>query len=331
LSDKKPSSANSRRKTTERTSAKASKPSSKTTVRKTQRKNGGAFGVLLIVLVLFFAFGTYLESGAADTIEAKAASAAPTDIMEVSFIDVGQGASTLIKIGDKSMLIDGGEVSEGDTVCNFLDEKGIKKLDYIIATHPHSDHIGGLPDVIKTFGASELIMSVITGDLTPTTRVYENLLDAADGAKISVTAAEAGEQFTLGEASFVVLSPPENADFGDLNDYSAVIMLYFGNTRWLFTGDAEKAAEAYLTKSGINLSADVLSVGHHGSDTSSTADFLSEAAPQIAVISCGKDNEYGHPNEETLKRLGDYTDRIYRTDMDGTVTLKTDGVKIAAE
>jgi competence protein ComEC len=249
--------------------------------------------------------------------------------MEVSFIDVGQGSSALITVGERAMLIDGGE--DGDAVCNFLDSKGIGKLDFIIATHPHSDHIGGLPDVIKTFGAKELIMPVITGDLTPTTRVYENLLAAADENDVTVTAAKAGGQFQLGEASFTILSPPKNAEFKDLNDYSAVTMLYFGSTRWLFTGDAEKAAEEYLTDSGINLSADVLAVGHHGSDTSSTADFLAEAAPQIAVISCGKDNEYGHPDDTVLKRLGVYTDRIYRTDTDGTVTLKTNGEKIAAE
>jgi competence protein ComEC len=304
--------------------------SRKTAPKKPPRKLGGV-AILIIVIAAFFGFGSYLErqSEAAADVVAKGAATAAADVMEVDFIDVGQGDSTLITDGTHAILIDAGETDYADTVASFIEDKGIKKLDLVIATHPHSDHLGGLPGVLKKIPAGEIMIPKIPDDKTPTTKIYENFLDTADAQNIPLRETFAGDSFDVGDIHFDVLSPEKNADYNDLNDYSTVLMLTYGDTRWLFTGDAEKPAENDILESGVNLSADVLSVGHHGSANSSTADFLVEIAPQIAVISCGKDNEYGHPTDEALTRLGEYTERILRTDISGTITLKTNGETIS--
>jgi competence protein ComEC len=313
-----------------------SAPSSrtKTASRKNAPKKPGkvnGVAVLIIIIAVFFGFGTYLErqSEAAEGVTAKAAATANSGVLEVSFIDVGQGDSTLITDGAHSILIDAGEVEYADTVIEFIESKGIKKLDLVIATHPHSDHLGGLPEVLEKIKTDEIIIPKIPDDKTPTTKIYETFLDTADAQNITLRETFAGDSFEIGDIHFTVLSPKTDADYDDLNDYSTVVLIAYGDTRWLFTGDAEKPAEKDLLASGVNLSADVLSVGHHGSGNSSTVDFLEAVEPQIAVISCGRDNEYGHPSAEALSRLALYTDRIYRTDKDGTITLITNGETIA--
>jgi competence protein ComEC len=308
----------------------ARKAASRKAAPKKQPRSLSGVAVLIIVIAAFFGFGSYLErqSEAAADVVAKAAANVGASVMEVNFIDVGQGDSTLITDGTHSILIDAGETEYADTVASFIENKGIKKLDLVIATHPHSDHLGGLPGVLLKIPADEIIIPKIPDDKTPTTKIYETFLDTADTGDIPLRETFAGDSFDVGDIHFDVLSPEKNADYDDLNDYSTVIMLTYGDTRWLFTGDAEKPAEKDLLGSGVNLSADVLSVGHHGSANSSTADFLAEIEPQIAVISCGRDNDYGHPTDEALTRLGLYTERIYRTDISGTITLKTNGETI---
>jgi competence protein ComEC len=327
LANKKPSQGgkNTPRKTTTRKSAPR---------KNTASKQGGVnlFAVVFILVALFGGFGIYLENNSAKTadVTAKAAvSPVSSGVMEVDFIDVGQGASALITNGEFAVLIDGAEAEYSETITAFIKEKDIEKLDFIFATHPHSDHIGGLPDIIDTFSVGEIVMPKIPDDDTPTTKIYENFLDAAYRNDAVLTETKAGDIFQIGQMSFTVLSPEDGESYSDLNDYSTVLMLSYGDTRWLFTGDAEKPVEKALVESGANLSADVLAVGHHGSANSSTADFLAEVSPQIAVISCGKGNDYGHPTDEALSRLGDYTDRIYRTDISGTIIFKTDGETIA--
>jgi beta-lactamase superfamily II metal-dependent hydrolase len=253
---------------------------------------------------------------------------ASADGLSVYFLDVGQGDSELIVADGRAMLIDAGEPQYGDTVVSDIQKLGITKLDYIIATHPHSDHIGGLPDVMKNFDVDKIIAPKLPDKQVPTTTVYKNFIDEAKKKGYKLTQAKAGDVYDLGDAVFTILSPDPGATYDDLNDYSVVIRLVYGKTSWLFTGDAEKPAENAILKSGRTVSADILKVGHHGSANSSTADFLKAVKPQAAVIEVGAGNTYGLPTDAALKRIKVYTSKIYRTDEDGIVVFTSDGQKI---
>lgn len=245
----------------------------------------------------------------------------------VYFLDVGQGDSELIVSGDTAVLIDAGEAEYGKTVVKNIKALGIEKLDYIIATHPHADHIGGLAKVIESFDVGKIIAPRVSDELTPTTSVYEDFLDAVRAKGMKLTAAKAGNTYALDGAELEILAPLSD-DYDDLNDFSVVCRVTKGDVSFLFTGDASKASEADMTASGIDLYADVLKVGHHGSKTASTNGFLAEVTPSVCVISCGSGNDYGHPTQAALSRLESYTKNIYRTDLNGTVSIFTEGEKL---
>jgi competence protein ComEC len=289
----------------------------------------GKLSLPLIIILLLIAVG--LTVSTIYELRDEGTEVAENEPISVSFekftvhiIDVGQGDSELIVYGEKAMLIDAGEAEYGETVVSYLHNLGITKLEYIIATHPHSDHIGGLTEVIENFEVGKIITPKLPEDMTPTTKVYERFIDAVAAKGYKLTAAAAGDKFTFGDAEFTVLSPDKNADFSDLNDYSVVIRLVYKNSRWLFTGDAEKPAEDAMLLSGADLSADILKVGHHGSGNSSTEEFLAAVKPKWAVIEVGAGNSYNHPTDEALTRIEEYA-RIFRTDNDGTVVFETDG------
>jgi competence protein ComEC len=247
-----------------------------------------------------------------------------TDRIEVHFIDVGQGDSIFIETGRDSMLIDAGENNQGDTVLNYLKDQGVEKLDYIIGTHPHSDHIGGLDTVIRALPVETVIMP----NVTHTTKTFEDVLNAMEEKGLKITEPAVGDRYTLGLASFQILAP-NSASYEDLNNYSVGIKLTFGDTSFLLAGDAEKLSEDEMLKNGIDLSADVLKLGHHGSAYSSGSNFLDVVNPKYAVISVGKDNEYGHPHEETLQAMKDRGIKVYRTDLSGTIVFTSDGHNIS--
>ncbi len=243
----------------------------------------------------------------------------------VEFLDVEQGDSALIHLPNgETMLIDAGERDQGEHVVATLQEQGITRLDYVIGTHPHTDHIGGLQEVIESFDIGEIYMP----KKLHTTKTFENLLLAIRDKGLSVTSAKAGTTVLEDEGLFATFVAPQDTDYEELNDYSAVLRLTFGETSFLFTGDAEAVSEHEMLNSGQSLSADVLKVGHHGSTTSNTVAFLKAVSPTHAVISCGADNDYGHPHKQILKRLSALKATVWRTDEQGKITVTSDGTTL---
>ena len=245
----------------------------------------------------------------------------------VHMIDVGQGDSILIQTKEKAVLIDAGERDQGQTVCDYLKSAGVNKLDLVIATHPHSDHIGGLADVLTQIRTEEILMPELSDEMVPTTSSFQRLLTAVEKEDVRAVAAEPGLVYDLGGGvSLTVLAPVK--DYDNLNNYSVVCRLDCGQTSFLFTGDAEKQVEQDLLDAGANLQADVLKAGHHGSSTSSCDAFLDAVRPKIAAISCGQNNDYGHPHKEVMASFSQRGITVCRTDLQGTVIFSTDGTDI---
>lgn len=245
----------------------------------------------------------------------------------VYFFDVGQGDSELIISGESAVLIDAGEAEYGSTVVKNIKALGIERLDYVIATHPHADHIGGLAAVIESFEIGKIIAPRVSDEIVPSTAVYEGFLEAVSSKGKKLTAAKAGNKYELDGAVLEILAPVSD-NYSDLNDFSVVCRVTKGNISFMFTGDASEPSESDMVSSGVDLHADVLKVGHHGSKTASSENFLAEVSPSACIISCGKDNSYGHPTQEALSRLECYTENIYRTDLCGNVTVFTEGEKL---
>lgn len=240
---------------------------------------------------------------------------------EVHFIDVGQADCSLIICDGESLLIDGGNVGDSGLVAAYLVNVGIEELDYVICTHAHEDHVGGLGDVLSEFSVTESVFAPETG---ADTKCYKDFLTAVEAQELEITVPEAGTEIALG-SSTVTFIAPITEDYNDINDTSIVTKITYGETSFLFTGDAEREAEQDILEKGAEISADVLKVGHHGSENSTTYPFLREIMPQIAVISVGENNSYGHPTEEALSRLRDADVTVYRTDLQGHIIIKSDG------
>jgi beta-lactamase superfamily II metal-dependent hydrolase len=283
-------------------------------------KNKLFVNILLPAFLLFGISYLIMENEGANK---EAVFDAPT--MQAHFIDVGQGDSCLVKLPDgKRVLIDAGDTAAAEDVIRHIRGEGVKKIDYVIATHPHADHIGALSQVIKTFEIGSIYMP----KASHTTRAFESLLVAISDKGLKVNTAKAGVLlFDEGDISAGFLAPVGD-DYENLNNFSAVLKITYGNVSFLFTGDAEALSEKEMIDSGQNLRSTVLKVGHHGSNTSSTTEFLKAVSPKVAVISCGEGNSYGHPSEKVLKRLQASGIEIYRTDQMGTIKIYSDGEKI---
>ena len=241
----------------------------------------------------------------------------------VYFFDVGQGDSSLVMFGNTTILIDAGEVDMGDRVVADLRRLNVTKIDLLVASHPHSDHIGGMQKVLDTFPVGQ----VLDSGMPHPSPLYEHFLQSVDQKHIPYRIAAQGQTIDLDPAlRILVLSPPEKHFGDDLNTNSIVLRISYGTFDVLFTGDAGGEAEDAMEKSGYPLDAEVLKVGHHGSMYSTAKTFLDRVHPDIAVISVGSDNPYGHPHRQTLETLAAGGVKIYRTDRDGTVRVQSDGI-----
>lgn len=270
-----------------------------------QRKGGSAaqnkrtkiiVTAVVIAVALLITFAPYMNllfdiptwgdllSGNEQTIQSGDALSQP---FTVHVIDVGQGDSILVKSGDHAMLIDAGERGNDQTILDYLKANSVEKLDYIVATHPHSDHIGSMPKVIEGIKVDNIIMPKLPNSLVPTTSIYQKLIKAIKASGAKVISAKAGDTYTL--------------------------------------GDAEEKSEKKILANGADIKADVLKLGHHGSSTSTSEEFLKVVSPSLALISCGKDNDYGHPHKETIEKLEKYNIPYERTDIKGTIVVGSDG------
>ena len=233
---------------------------------------------------------------------------------------VGQADSILIRDKDKNMLVDAGNNEDGELLVNYFKSLGIEKFDYVIGTHPHEDHIGGMDDIINNFEIGAYYMP----DAITTTATFESVLDALQNKNLTFDVPEENEVISLTDATIKFLYSGQNTS--DLNNTSIVFKLTYGNKKILFTGDATSSTEKKLLDK--DLKSDVLKIGHHGSQYSSTEAFLDAVNPNYAIISVGKNNTYKHPRQETLDKLNERNIKTYRTDEDGTIILSTDGNEI---
>ena len=269
-------------------------------------------------LFSFFLICALLLVGCAS--KAPAVTTVPTDSeLEVHFLDVGQADCALLSYGDTDILIDGGNVEDSSYIVSYLQKQGVEQLDLVVCSHAHEDHVGGLAGVLAVFPTAE-IWSPTT---TYSSKCFDDFLHYADQQGLIIQIPSPGKTASYGNLALTVLGPVES--YADTNNTSLVIKATFGSRSILFTGDMETDAEADLLDSGANVKADVLKVGHHGSDTSSGYRFLYEVDPQYGVISVGEGNSYGHPHEEPLSRLHDAGVALYRTDLLGAILLRSNG------
>lgn len=285
--------------------------------------------ILFVLLILAAIAGCYEQPAPTTTPPTSAPAATPAPLpstpaptkgeLRVHFIDVGQGDSILIDLGETEVLIDGGEKSPG--VVPYLEEYVDGPLEVMIATHPHADHIGGLIAVLDTFQVEQIWHN---GD-TSTSKTYTEFMSAVQSEEAQVHIGRRGDNISAGELTFTILNPTTLA--GTTNNNSIVASLSYGNVDFLFTGDAEQEAEAaMLIASDIPVpEVEILKVGHHGSRTASSKDFLAATSPEVAVYMAGKGNSYGHPHQETLDALTQIGAKIYGTDVNGTIIVTTDG------
>lgn len=243
----------------------------------------------------------------------------------ISYMDVGQGDAAYIKVNGNDILIDAGPRSNSKELLEQLKAKNIDDFELVIATHPHEDHIGGMVDVFKEYE----VKTFYSPKITHTTKTYENLVKAVKDEGLKTKELKGGMVIDLGEGAKFEVFTPQKSEYEELNDYSPIMKLSFGDTSYLFTGDAEKLAEEEaLAKYKTSLDSDVIKFGHHGSSSSSSNAFIEAVSPKYGIISCAKDNKYGHPHRETLDIIKKYNIKTFRTDTDGEIILTSDGKSI---
>ena len=294
---------------------------------KKRRKNintKAVTGIIVLIIAVLSVLGSrffgdfkdiYYEAGLRNTEQSN------PDKMYVSLIDVGQGNCTLLRCGGKTILVDSGEVGAAQTVIGYIKNLNIDTLDCVLVTHPHSDHMGAMTKLLYEFKIKDFIMPEIPEKIIPTSRIYEKFLTAVSDNAENVIAAEPGETFSYGEMTVEIFAPLH--DYDDLNDMSAVTRVSYGDTSVMFMGDASATVEKDLLQKNVDYSATILNVGHHGSKTSSSEKWLKAVNPKYAVICCGLNNDYGHPNRAVTKRFESMGIEYFRTDLLGTIVFES--------
>ncbi len=272
----------------------------------------------LIAAIMIVLYGIYLLFGGADEAETRATVSENPDF-SIIFIDVGQADAALLRCEGETMLIDGGNVADSSTIYTVLEKNGVTHLDYVICTHAHEDHVGGLSGALQNCTADKIFCPVTDYD----SKAFRNFVKYAEKQCGEITVPKPGEEFAFGGAVVDILACDPSA--AETNHTSIVAKITYGETSFLFTGDAEEEVERMLLEQNVDLSATVLKVGHHGSSSSTSYWFLNEVMPRYAVISVGKDNSYGHPDEKVLSRLRDANVTVFRTDEIGDVICTSDG------
>ncbi|MCR4637701.1 ComEC/Rec2 family competence protein [Ruminococcus sp.] len=249
------------------------------------------------------------------------------DKLVMHFIDVGQGDCTFIAANGVTMLVDCGENEVSEQVTDYLRGLGVGRLDYIIATHPHSDHMGGMYRIIDVFDVGEVLIPHIPDEQIPTAVFYERFLESCAAKNVPIEEVHVGQVLEIGSARAEIIAP-DGSVYENINNYSVSFMLTHGRNKCLFTGDAEAESEAAMIQVGRLSKVMLYKAGHHGSSHSSTEELIDIIRPQTAVISCGSENPYGHPADSTVKRLERYADVVCRTDVNGTVIVESNGANI---
>lgn len=275
--------------------------------------------IAIIFSILFMIFG---DSESIDSFPAsvETMNTETTDSMTVYYLDVGQGSSTLVESNGRYMLIDGGDRSHSSYVVSFMKNLGITTLDYVVVSHYHADHLNGIIGALEAFQCSV----VICPDYEADSKLYQSFINKVQEKDIVTVHPFIGDTYTIGNADFSIISPV-NYTYANENNNSIGIRLTNGNDSFLFTGDAEAQSEEDICELNIDLSCDVYTVGHHGSATSTTWSLLEKALPEYVLISCGKDNSYGHPHEETIEKLEAIGAKVYRTDLQGELIAVSSG------
>ena len=278
--------------------------------------------ILVLVVILSLSFAACSSESSS-----KKAPISTGNELKVHFIDVGQGDSILVQFKDKNLLIDAGPRSSSNDLLKYLKGINLTKLDYVVATHPHEDHIGGMPEIIKNFEIGEFYAP----KKQASTKIFQTMFEDLKKKNHKINVAKAGVSLDMDSDISVEMIAPNSSDYENVNNYSAVIKVTYKDTSFLFTGDAEKLSEKEILQKKYDIKADVLKLGHHGSSTSSSKEFLDKVNPKIAVASLGKNNDYGHPHKEIIKAMKDRKISFYRTDELGTIVLKSDGKNITKE
>ncbi len=288
--------------------------------------------LILIIVYIVFVSAKYMgfdlkEFNLPNILPESESVVIPEGTAIMTFIDVGQGDCSLIQFNGYDILIDAGESQFGDDVVDKLKELGVDDLEFLVATHPHSDHIGGIAEVLENYEVENFVMP----EVVHTTKTYEDMIDILDTKNINVIIPNQGQYLIDTDGAKLQVISPKITKEDNLNNYSICLKFDYGNTRAIYTGDAEVMVEKMILESGVGLDCDIYQVGHHGSVTSNSEGFLGAMSPQIGIISCGKNNDYGHPHDEVVTRFETLGTELYRTDQLSDITITTDGSTIGVK